>query len=82
MQRCIIITGAAQASTVVDEIASNGGSATVAELDVTNSDSCGAMVERAMERFGRIDVLLNNAALRAPSVSGSGALSIFRPPLT
>jgi hypothetical protein len=30
MQRCIIITGAAQASTVVDEIASNGGSATVA----------------------------------------------------
>jgi NAD(P)-dependent dehydrogenase (short-subunit alcohol dehydrogenase family) len=32
-------------------------------LDVANVLSCDSMAERAMERFGRIDALINNAAL-------------------
>ena len=32
-------------------------------LDVTDVTQCDAMVERAMERFGRVDALINNAAL-------------------
>jgi NAD(P)-dependent dehydrogenase (short-subunit alcohol dehydrogenase family) len=33
------------------------------ETDVTDAASAQAMAERALERFGRIDVLINNAAL-------------------
>ena len=32
-------------------------------LDVTNYDSCKSLVSSAKEKFGRIDVLVNNAAL-------------------
>ena len=43
------------------EAAGNG--AFGVRLDVTDVASCDSMVERAMERFGRIDALVNNAAL-------------------
>ena len=45
----------------VAEAAGNG--AIAVPLDVTDPVACGRMVERAMERFGRIDALINNAAL-------------------
>jgi len=35
------------------------------ELDVTNRDSVRAMIERVEERWGRLDILVNNAALYA-----------------
>lgn len=41
-------------------IEEEGGSCLVAQADVTNAHSVAAMVERALERFKRIDVLLNN----------------------
>ena len=40
-----------------------GGRAISISLDVRNQESCDAMAERAMASFGRIDVLVNNAAL-------------------
>lgn len=40
-----------------------GGSAFGVRLDVADIASCDAMAERAMERFGRIDGVVNNAAL-------------------
>ncbi len=40
-----------------------GGQAIGFETDVTDAPSTLAMAERALERFGRIDVLINNAAL-------------------
>ena len=42
-----------------------GGQAIAATVDVANSDSCQGMAERAMQAFGRIDILINNAALYA-----------------
>ena len=44
-------------------IAEEGGVASVFEADVTSSDDCRGMVEAAVERYGRLDVLMNNVAV-------------------
>lgn len=52
-----------QARQLVDEIKKAGGQAMVAQADVAHRDQVRAMVEAALGRFGRIDVLVNNAAI-------------------
>ena len=47
----------------VSSITSTGGNAIAVSLDVRNQDSCDAMAERTLAEFGRIDALVNNAAL-------------------
>ncbi|PZC49106.1 MAG: 3-oxoacyl-[acyl-carrier protein] reductase [Chloroflexi bacterium] len=42
-------------------IESEGGDAVFFQADVTSSESCQAMVALALERFGGLDVLVNNA---------------------
>jgi NAD(P)-dependent dehydrogenase (short-subunit alcohol dehydrogenase family) len=44
-------------------IADAGGKAVAVKLDVTDMASCTAMAEAAVTAFGKIDVLVNNAAL-------------------
>ena len=44
-------------------VAAAGNDAFGVTLDVADAASCDAMAERAMARFGRIDALINNAAL-------------------
>jgi NAD(P)-dependent dehydrogenase (short-subunit alcohol dehydrogenase family) len=46
-----------------DAASAAGSNALSVHLDVTDIASCNAMAERAMEKFGRIDGLINNAAL-------------------
>jgi NAD(P)-dependent dehydrogenase (short-subunit alcohol dehydrogenase family) len=46
-----------------DAAGAAGSNALSVHLDVTDIASCNAMAERAMEKFGRIDGLINNAAL-------------------
>jgi len=50
---------------VVDAIAAAGGRAIGARVDVTDAASVAAMVRRAVEAFGGVDILVNNAALFA-----------------
>ena len=52
-------------SDTVAAIHAAGGRGVATTLDVANSQSCQAMADFAMETFGRIDVLINNAALYA-----------------
>ncbi len=52
----------ATADDVAGEINAAGGTALAATVDVSERLSTEAMAERALERFGRIDGLVNNAA--------------------
>jgi NADP-dependent 3-hydroxy acid dehydrogenase YdfG len=50
-------------ATIADEIQAAGGEALDHELDVTSLDSVRAFVTAAEARFGRVDVLVNNAGI-------------------
>ena len=54
----------AEAETVVREIEAAGGSALVHIGDVADPKAVQAMADAALRQFGRIDILVNNAALR------------------
>ncbi len=48
---------------VVDEIRKKGGDAVFVRTDVSKSEDVKNLVEKTVSRYGRIDVLFNNAAL-------------------
>jgi 3-oxoacyl-[acyl-carrier protein] reductase len=57
-------SSAADAEAVAREIRDAGGKATVKIADVGNPDGAKALVATAVESFGRLDILVNNAAVR------------------
>ena len=54
----------------VQSVTSAGGRALGTKVDVTDFDSCRAGVDSALREFGRLDGLVNNAALYATLTSG------------
>ncbi|MBA7560760.1 MAG: glucose 1-dehydrogenase [Dehalococcoidia bacterium] len=48
---------------VADEIKAAGGEALALKTDVTSEKDTAAMAQKTVERFGRIDILVNNAAI-------------------
>jgi NAD(P)-dependent dehydrogenase (short-subunit alcohol dehydrogenase family) len=61
-----VIIGSRQLSAgqkVADELQTEGGSATVVQLDLTSDDSIAAAVTTITDKFGRLDVLINNAGV-------------------
>jgi NAD(P)-dependent dehydrogenase (short-subunit alcohol dehydrogenase family) len=51
-----------------EDAASNLGSSVIAiPCDITRKESVDAMVQQVMDKFGRIDVLVNNAAKKSPN---------------
>lgn len=54
---------AAGAQAVAQEISAADGSAIAVQVDITDTASVEAMVGQATDRFGGIDILVNNAAL-------------------
>jgi 3-oxoacyl-[acyl-carrier protein] reductase len=49
---------------VVDEIVARGGDAMLAAADVTQRAEVDAMIASISQRFGRLDIVVNNAAIR------------------
>jgi NADP-dependent 3-hydroxy acid dehydrogenase YdfG len=48
---------------LVDEVARGGGKANAVECDVTDEEQAHDLVRRAVEEFGRIDILVNSAGV-------------------
>ena len=64
----------AAARETLEMIAAEGGEAAVQVADVTDGDSCAAMVAAAISRWGRLDILDNNVGI-------SGAGSVVQVPM-
>jgi len=61
-----VVLGARRADRIeklAEEITSRGGKALAVTTDVTDRDQVKRLVDTAVEKFGRIDVMLNNAGL-------------------
>lgn len=56
-------SGTSMADSVVEEINASGGTAAAHYGSVTNDDDAAGMVKTAVERFGRLDILINNAGI-------------------
>ena len=56
------------AESVAQEIKDAGGSAIAIELDVRDDSSCASAVDATVDRFGRLDVLVNSAGVGSRSM--------------
>lgn len=61
----VVIADILEGSGVQQEIASKGGEALALKIDVSDEKSSREMAQKTVERFGRIDILINNAAIFA-----------------
>jgi NAD(P)-dependent dehydrogenase (short-subunit alcohol dehydrogenase family) len=68
----------AAAEQVVAEIEAAGGVAFADSADVTDQAQVAAMVERAAQRWGRIDILVNNDGILRDKSFGKMAIEDFR----
>lgn len=73
-------TGASSdaAKEVVEEIESNGGEALANGADVTDYGQVEAMVKQAMDAWGRVDILINNAGVLRDKTFAKVELDDFR----
>ncbi len=62
-----VVVNYARSSTAADEVVAEitgaGGSAIALQADVSKEDQVDALIKGTMEKFGRIDVLVNNAGI-------------------
>jgi 3-oxoacyl-[acyl-carrier protein] reductase len=60
---CVLAADLHSPSATVDEIRAANGTTEAFEVDVTVSDQVAAMVQAAVTRFGKLDILFNNAGI-------------------
>ena len=66
------------AQAVVDEIRSRGGEAIASSASVTDFTAVQAMVQQAVDQWGRVDILLNNAGILRDKSFAKMELADFR----
>ncbi len=59
----IVDRSAEQANDLRTELQAAGGKVHVVAVDLTAAENCKQAVEQALERFGRLDALVNNAGV-------------------
>ena len=69
---------ATAAQKVVDEIKARGGEAIANGASVTDFDAVQAMVQQAIDTWGRVDILVNNAGILRDKSFGKMELADFR----
>src|SRR3712207_6614211 len=63
---------------LVEEVAKEGGKATAVSCDVTDEEQAQGLVQRAVEEYGRIDIVVNNAGVMLLSEVGKGLSDQWR----
>lgn len=66
----VVAADLSDTSATVESVTSAGGTALGTALDIADPDSCRAAVAATLDRFGRLDGLVNNAAMYANLSSG------------
>ena len=61
----LVIADILDGNNTVDDVVKAGSEAIFVKTDVTKQDQCDAMVKAAVDRFGTVDILVNNAAMYA-----------------
>ena len=59
----IVIADILDGNQAVEAVEKAGSEAIYVKIDVTKQDECDAMAKAAIDRFGSIDILVNNAAI-------------------
>ena len=67
----VVLADIADTTEAVAEIQAEGGKVLPLQVDITDQASLEEMVKRTVERFGRLDVLINNAAYFRAARAGS-----------
>ena len=62
----IVIGDIQDASSTAEEIRAGGGEAVTTVMDTSSSGDAGSLVDLALKEYGRLDILVNNAAIDAP----------------
>jgi len=70
--------GAEDAEAVVGEISDAGGAATAYAASVADNDQVEAMVQEIMSKWGRVDILINNAGILRDKTFQKMSLDDFR----
>ena len=68
----------AMAEELLKEVQSYGGEAFVYQADITKPEQLKAMVQAVIERYGRLDILVNNAALQPNKFADQYTAEEFR----
>jgi 3-oxoacyl-[acyl-carrier protein] reductase len=63
---------------VVNDIAARGGDALLVMADITRRSEVDAMIDTVAQRFGRLDILVNNAAVRHEEAFADMAYAAWR----
>ncbi len=59
----VVVSDVADAEPVAEEIRKTGQQSLAVAADVTSASDVAGLVEKAVEKFGRIDILVNNAGI-------------------
>ncbi len=63
---------------VKQNITEQGGDAMTIKCDVTNEDDCKRMVDLTLQKYGKIDVLINNAGISMRAILEEAETSVIR----